>query len=171
MHILKFLGLALFLVGCGSTNKNVNSELVEVPSSAVDSPFGDSFSNNEVDNLEIDSFLITENSVGVFNKGMTIDELIQMVPKRQIKKKKGYGEFKDDSYDEYQIYDGENNPILTLTPPDLEHIVLSVGQIGAWFSINKSELEEGWWDEEEKKIDKTKIPAGSRFDSFIIWWN
>lgn len=216
--MIKYLGLILLLIGCNSTIKkdNVGSTEKSSPNISVDNILDQSLENEQIVKNRIDLFLVTENSVGIFKKGMTINEVIQMVPKRQIKKKVGYGEFEDDTYDDYEIYDKENQHILTMTPltqndsnstinrvliidnrfrtesgisvestyseliksykvtdysPDLEHIVLSVEQIGAWFSIEKTELEKGWWDEKTKRIDKTKIPSDSHFDSFVIWWN
>lgn len=52
-----------------------------------------------------DNFHISENRVGIFSKGMTIFDVYNTIPKEQIKKKVGYGEFADDTYDDYEIYD------------------------------------------------------------------
>lgn len=160
-----------------------------------------------------DNFHISENRVGIFSKGMTINDVYNSIPKEQIKKTVGYGEFADDTYDNYEIFDSNGKKILVLTPkqngstnskinrisildsrfkttekiglnstfgdlkkhystdkisPDMEHIILDVNHINAWFSIKKSELEEGWW--KGNGIDKTKIPDNAKFDGITIWW-
>lgn len=159
------------------------------------------------------NFHISENRVGIFSKGMTINDVYNSIPKEQIKKTVGYGEFADDTYDDYEIYDSNGKKILILTPkqngntnskiyrisildsrfrttekiglnstfgdlkqyyvtdkisPDMEHIILDVNHINAWFSIKKSELEQGWWN--GNGIDKTKIPDNAKFDGITIWW-
>jgi len=63
-----------------------------------------------------DNFHISENRVGIFSKGMTISDVYETIPKEQIKKKVGYGEFADDTYDDYEIYDSNEKKILILTP-------------------------------------------------------
>lgn len=160
-----------------------------------------------------ENFQISKNSVGVFSKGMTISDVYNTIPKQQIKKKVGYGEFADDTYDDYEIYDSNGQKILILTPkqsgntnlkinrvsildkrfktiekiglnstfgdlakfystdkisPDMEHIVLDVSNINAWFTIKKTELQDGWWN--GKGIDKSKIPNSAKFDGITIWW-
>lgn len=160
-----------------------------------------------------DNFHISENRVGIFSKGMTISDVYNTIPKEQIKKKVGYGEFADDTYDDYEIYDSNGKKILILTPkqsgnttskinrvsildsrfkttekiglnstfgdfakfystdkisPDMEHIVLDVNHINGWFSIKKTELQDGWWN--GKGIDKSKIPNTAKFDGITIWW-
>ncbi|MCF6297319.1 MAG: hypothetical protein L3J08_04945 [Flavobacteriaceae bacterium] len=62
------------------------------------------------------NFHISENSVGIFSKGMTISNIYNAIPKEQIKKKVGYGEFADKTYDDYEIYDSNGKKILILTP-------------------------------------------------------
>ncbi len=160
-----------------------------------------------------ENFQISENRVGIFSKGMTILDIYNTIPKEQIKKKVGYGEFADDTYDDYEIYDSNGKKILIITSkqsgntnskinrvsildnrfkttekiglnstygdltkyystnkisPDMEHIVLDVNHINAWFSIKKTELQEGWWN--GSGIDKTKIPNKAKFDGITIWW-
>lgn len=61
------------------------------------------------------SFQITANQVGIFSSGMTVADILLLVPKDQIIKKIGYGEH-DETFDDYQIYDAENNHLLTLSP-------------------------------------------------------
>jgi len=63
-----------------------------------------------------DNFHISENRVGIFSKGMTISDVYNTIPKDQIKKKVGYGEFADDTFDDYEIYDSNGKKILILTP-------------------------------------------------------
>lgn len=167
------------------------------------------------DTEQIDSFLITSRQVGLFKKGMTIKEAINLFPENQVAKKVGYGEFEDDTYDDYELFDSKKKHLLTLTPrtqgdinqtinrilvldkrfktsegisllsnynelkskydisnysPDMNHIVLEVDSINAWFSITKDQLSDNWWNKEEKKINPDKIPDTARFDSFVIWW-
>lgn len=170
-----------------------------------------SCANKPADNAD---FLVTEKSVGIFKKGMTVKDVLDIVPKNQIKKvvdKDDYENF----YDDYQYFDKNKTHLLTLTPniqddsqskinrililnkrfktnkniglgstytdlksnykitdiaPDLEHIVLTVGELNACFSINKNQLLDNWWDENRKQIDSSKIPDTATFDIFVIWW-
>lgn len=160
-----------------------------------------------------DNFHISENRVGKFSKGMTVSDVYNTIPKEQIKKKVAYGEFKDVTYDNYEIYDSNGKKILILTPKqngntnskinrisildkrfitaekiglnstfgelakhystdkisaDMEHIILDVNHINAWFSIKKTELKDGWWNGNE--IDKSKIPNTAKFDGITVWW-
>ena len=62
------------------------------------------------------TYLIAPNRVGVISKGMTVNDVIKVIPKDQIQKKIGYGEFLNDTYDDYEIYDSLGNHILTITP-------------------------------------------------------
>ena len=145
---------------------------------------------------------------------MTISDVYNTIPKEQIKKKVRYGEFADDTYDDYDIYDSNGKKILILTPkqngntnskinrisildnrykttekiglnstfgdlqknystdkisPNMEQIVLGVKHINAWFSIKKTELQDGWWN--GKGIDKSKIPNTAKFDGITVWWD
>lgn len=169
--------------------------------------------NKKSTGYTFDNFNISENRVGIFSKGMTISDVYNTIPKEQIKKKVGYGEFADDTYDDYEIFDFNGKKILILTPkqngntnskidrisisdsrfkttekiglnstfgdlakyystdkisPDMEHIVLDVEHINAWFSIKKTELQDGWWN--GKGIDKSKIPNTAKFDGITVWW-
>lgn len=159
-------------------------------------------------------FLVTENSVDVFKTGMTVKDILTIVPKGQLKKVVDYDDY-ENAYDDFQYFDIDNKHLLTLTPtiqddlngtinrvliidkrykthkniglsstyrnlknnyeiteyaPDLEHIVLTVEELNAWFSISKDQLLENWWDDSNKKIDTTKIPDTATFDTFVIWW-
>ncbi len=162
---------------------------------------------------------ITANSIGTINSSQSIAEILQQIPKAQVKKTVGHGEFAEDIYDDYQVYAnkyGEHQLLFTLTPkqtgsieqkvhrvlinsptfstnkgihsqstygeikkaytidkiePTREHIVLTVDDINANFSIAKTELEQGWWNESEKKVNTDKIPDTAKVDSFILWWN
>lgn len=163
----------------------------------------------------IDNFLVTDSSVGIFDKGMTIKDVLKLVVDDQIKKVVDYDDY-ENSYDDYHYFDSNKNHLLTLTPeyqddkkskinrilikdkryktnkkiglsstyadlkenyqitgysPDLEHIVLKVDKLNAWFSISKSQLLENWWVDNSKTIDISKIPDNATFDSFVIWWN
>ncbi|SHK01336.1 hypothetical protein [Pseudozobellia thermophila] len=160
-----------------------------------------------------DDFRISKNRVGIFSKGMSISDVYNTLPRDQIKKKVGYGEFAGDTYDDYEIYDANGKKILVLTAmekgnthskigrvlildkrfetaekiglgstfgdleryyatdkmsPDIEHIVIDVEPINAWFTIGKTELREGWWN--GRGIDRSKIPGTAKFDGICIWW-
>ncbi len=65
---------------------------------------------------------ITANSIGVFNTQNTIAEILHTLPNVQIKKKVGYGEFKDDLYDDYEVYNHNNQLLFTLTPKDTANV-------------------------------------------------
>ena len=164
----------------------------------------------------LDSFLVTPTQVGIIRKDMTMSEAINLLPEDQVIKTRGYGEFPDDIYDDYEFYDSLGNHLFTLTPeyvddlnqkinrvlivdyrfqtasgiglnstyqdliasynvtkysPDMDHITLAVGELSAWFSIDKDYLSEGWWDDKEKRINPDKIPGRAMLDSFVIWWN
>lgn len=160
-------------------------------------------------------FSITDSSVWIFRRGMTIGEAIQLLPGNQVRKVEGYGEFAEDVYEDYKVFDDKGNHLLTLSPKsngdlqseierllilderfktskginktstyaelstaykvddymtDIEVITLSIESLGAWFSINKAQLEEGWWNNADGKIDPSKIPMAATFDNFVIWW-
>ena len=220
-QIRNYFGLILipilFLIGCFSNNEKAGTKTTgeTAHSSSVCTKPALS-QNSDRSQSKIDSFLVTARTVGIFKQGMTIGDAIRIVPGTRIKKKIGYGEFKSDTYDDYEIYDDDTKHLLTLTPliqndltspinrvfivdnrfttefgislkstyaelvesftvsrysPDIEHIVLSVEQLGAWFGIKKTELEQNWWDAKTQKIDKSKIPSNSRIDTFVIWWD
>ncbi|GAB5526874.1 MAG: hypothetical protein Roseis2KO_47460 [Roseivirga sp.] len=54
--------------------------------------------------------------------------------------------------------------------PDMETIDISITRLKARFSIQKSDLEEGWWKEREKEIDTSKIPTDTSLSGFLIQW-
>ncbi len=54
--------------------------------------------------------------------------------------------------------------------PTRTHIVLTVDEIHAQFSIPKTGLQKGWWNKTTHRVDINKIPANARIDSFILWW-
>jgi hypothetical protein len=186
--------------GIVEKNESIKTDLKEKPAKK---PNGYTF----------DNFHISENRVGIFSKGMTINDVYNSIPKEQIKKTVGYGEFADDTYDDYEIYDSNGKKILILTPqqngntnsqinrisildnrfktteeiglnstfgdikqyygfneisPDMGHIILDVNHLNAWFSIKKSELEQGWWN--GNGIDTSNIPDNAKFDGITIWW-
>ncbi|WP_072965179.1 hypothetical protein [Flavobacterium aquidurense] len=60
-------------------------------------------------------FLVTENNVGVFKKGMTVKEVLDIVPKVHIKKVVDKDNY-ENSYDDYQYFDTSKTHLLTLTP-------------------------------------------------------
>ncbi len=158
---------------------------------------------------------IALNNVGIFNNSNTINDVLRLIPASQVKKRVGQGEFKDDVYDDYEIY-YKNEHLFTLTPKDTakleqkinrvliktpffktekgitvkstyrdiksaytineieptrEHIVLIVNEINANFTISKKQLEQGWWNEENKSVNRDKIPNCVTIDDFILWWN
>jgi len=74
--------------------------------------------NENYSSYKFDNFHISEDRVGIFSNGMTISNVYDVLPKTQIKKIVGYGEFADDTYDDYEIYDSTGDKILVLTPLD-----------------------------------------------------
>ena len=214
----KILGaiFILIFISCNSTTKKENELLqreLELTKKEQNSEFKEIEEKKKPSGYTFDNFHLSENRVGIFSKGMTINDVYNSIPKEQIKKTVGYGEFADDTYDDYEIFDSNGKKILVLTPkqngssnskinrisildsrfkttekiglnstfgdlkkyystdkisPDLEHVVLDVNYINAWFSIKKSELEKGWWN--GNGIDKTKIPDNAKFDGITIWW-
>ncbi len=159
---------------------------------------------------------ITANSIGTINANQSIAEVLQQIPKAQVKKTVGHGEFAEDLYDDYQVYNHKQQLLFTLTPkqigstkqkinrvlinsptfstnkgihnqsiygeikkaysidkiePTRTHIVLTIDDINANFSIAKTELQQGWWNESEKRVNIDKIPDTAKIDSFILWWN
>lgn len=221
----KFLGVISFLVliGCDSSSKN-EKELLEKENQRLQRELElikhEQNLNSEVEESNsksnaytFDNFHISEDRVGIFSKGMTMADVYKAIPKEQIKKKVGYGEFADDTYDDYEIYDSNGDLLLILTPkengninskinrisildkrfkttenigldstfgdlkkyystndiaPDMEHIVVFVEHINAWFSIKKTELKDDWWN--GKSIDKSKIPNSAKFDAVTVWF-
>ncbi len=160
--------------------------------------------------------IITKNSIGVFNDKNTIWEVLQTLPNTQINKKIGKGEFADDIYDDYEIYNNYNKLLFTITPKDTakvdekinrvlvnspffktekginknstykniketytitkieptrEHIVLILDEINASFTISKTKLKKGWWNDKTKTINENKIPLNAQIDDFVLWWN
>ncbi len=67
--------------------------------------------------------------------------------------------------------DISNAYTITKIVPDIDHIILVVDEINAHFSIAKSALRQGWWDNTCKTVNRNKIPADAEIDSFILWWN
>ncbi len=54
--------------------------------------------------------------------------------------------------------------------PTMDHIVLIVNSLNTSFSISKKDLEPGWWNEEKKDINPTKIPGHSKLLNVVVWW-
>jgi len=160
-------------------------------------------------------WLVKPGQVGLITKDMSIRELIELLPEKQIEKVKGKGEFVGDEYDDYKIFDYKATHLLTITPeknadlaskiqsiqiidprfkieegiginsthaelkakllvinytPDTENIQINLKGNGTRFSIAKSELKEGWWDEDKMEIDRSKIPASAKITGFVIDW-
>ncbi len=159
---------------------------------------------------------ITPHSIGVFDHKMTIAEALQIISNSQITKRRGKGEFTEDTYDDYEIYTPNNKHLLTLTPkftgsldqkinrvkiispffttkkginvkstyqeikkaykinkiePTRTHITLIVDEINASFSIPKTSLKKGWWNDATKSVNPDKIPLNTTIEDFILWWN
>ncbi len=72
---------------------------------------------------------ITPNSISVFNSENTIEEVLQMLPNVQIQKKKAQGEFVDDVYDDYEIYNHNNQLLFTLTAKDTGNVHQKINRI------------------------------------------
>lgn len=54
--------------------------------------------------------------------------------------------------------------------PTIERIVLIVDSLNASFSISKKDLKPGWWDENEKDINPSKVPGDSKILGLTVWW-
>ncbi len=67
--------------------------------------------------------------------------------------------------------DIDNAYTITEILPDMEHIIVIVDEINASFSIPKTELPEGWWNDTAKTVNRNKIPADAQIDNFVLWWN
>jgi len=164
---------------------------------------------------EFSDFTVTSSSVGPIKKGMTISDVMNILPKSQIKKVIGYGEFLEDEYDDFEVYDLLGKHILTITPhgrnnlnskinrihildsrfqtetklglgstyqsikknypilkaqPAMDVIVLSIDEINAWMSIKKNLLTKGWYDQDNNKVNLSKIPPEATTSLFVIWW-
>ncbi len=62
---------------------------------------------------------VTTNSIGTVSDKQTLAEILQKIPKEQIKKTVGHGEFAEDKYDDYQIYTHNKQHLFTLTPKQI----------------------------------------------------
>lgn len=175
------------------------------------------FSNfSFAEDYDFEDFLVSDVAVGPFKKGMTVHEVIKLLPEEQIKKVVNYEGFSEGEFDDYEIYDSSENHILTITPKgrddlnnkisrvlilddrfktelqlglgssyeeikktypslkvssNIEVIVLDLGEINAWMSIDKKQLPEDWWDVSRKRVDMRKIPPESIARSFVVWWD
>ncbi len=159
---------------------------------------------------------IGSGNFGVITKDMTLAEVLHRIPVAQVTKKRGQGEFVEDAYDDYEVYDRNNRHLFTLTPketgdtlqkihrvlvtnpffvtakgihcnskyreiknaytidkiePTREHIVLVVDELHAVFTLPKTALRKGWWNEPTKTVDRSKIPDDAQAESCILWWN
>ena len=76
-----------------------------------------------------DAFLVTSNQVGMLNKGMTIQDVMKIVPEKQIKKVVGYGEFGDPEYDDYEIYSAKGKHLLTITPFGINDLTKRINRV------------------------------------------
>ncbi len=72
---------------------------------------------------------IAAGRLGVFTSTTTIAEVLQALPLAQIEKKVGRGEFKDDLYDDYQIYTRDNRHLLTLTPKETGSVQQKIDRV------------------------------------------
>lgn len=54
--------------------------------------------------------------------------------------------------------------------PTENHIVLTINEINASFSISKKHLPKDWWNETTKTVRQDKIPAEARAESLVLWW-
>ena len=138
-----------------------------------------------------ENFHISENRVGVFSKGMTISDVYNTLPKQQIKKVVGYGEFADETFDNYEIYDSTRKKILVLTPKqngntnsEIEQIVIYDNRFETTEKIGLSSTFEDFakyysTDDISHNIESINIDASHIDASFSImrtelqegWWN
>lgn len=74
--------------------------------------------------------IITKDKIGVFNNKTTISEVLHTLPNAQIQKKVGHGEFVDDIYDDYEIYNSPSNQhLFTLTPKNTGDIHQKINRV------------------------------------------
>ncbi|MGB3780650.1 MAG: hypothetical protein WA960_19955 [Tunicatimonas sp.] len=95
---------------------------------------GTSKQYGEINELDITktqekSYLITSNQVGLFTRQMTIGDIIKLLPKNQVQKKIGFGEFLDDTYDDYEIYDNVGSHLLTVTPKIQNDLMSEINRV------------------------------------------
>lgn len=65
---------------------------------------------------KFNNFLVSTSAVGPIVKGMTVQDVMKFIPENQIKKILGDGEFADDDFVDYEIYDATGIHVLTITP-------------------------------------------------------
>lgn len=114
----------LLLVSCHSGRKKEN-ELIQTNVKAEEKK---GLVKNETV-YTFDNFLISRHRVGIFSKGMSVSDLYKTIPDEQIKKTIGYGEFADDIYDDYEVYDSDGKLILVLTPAQNGNVNSQINRI------------------------------------------
>ncbi|MCG8220938.1 copper resistance protein NlpE N-terminal domain-containing protein [Tenacibaculum finnmarkense genomovar finnmarkense] len=72
---------------------------------------------------------VTASSIGGFNKQNTIMEVLQILPNVQIQKKIGKGEFAEDVYDDYEIYNHNNQLLFSLTPKNTGDVHQKINRV------------------------------------------
>ncbi len=61
---------------------------------------------------------ITQKSIGAITNNMTLRDILALIPEKQVLKTKGFGEFAEDVYNDYQIINKSGKHLFTLTLKD-----------------------------------------------------
>ncbi len=83
--------------------------------------------------------IITAGSIGVFNQETTVSNLLHALPGLQVFKKAGHGEFAEDVYDDYEVYDHNANLLFTMTPKDTGDVFQKFNRVLVNSSFFKTE--------------------------------
>lgn len=75
-----------------------------------------------VPEYKFENFQVTELAVGPIKKGMTVQDVLDLLPEKQINKVLGNGEFLGDEYDDYEIHDEFGKHVLTITPREKDNL-------------------------------------------------
>lgn len=190
----------------------ITNDKVLATKSQLSSQTKDFYSNS----YTFDNFRIHSDRIGIFKKGMTIRDVILILPSNQVRKTIVYGEHDgEDLYDSYEIYNSDGEHLLSLQTssdgnlnsqiefisiksnkfhtvtnlsigckfsdildfenirifgPDIDHIYFEVEWIGASCFINKIELIDNWWDEENEEVFIEGQNLESHIEAITIFW-
>jgi|GEM_PF-1675556 len=89
----------LWIIGNDQTTTEIKSEPIQ-----------------ESNAYTFDNFWISKHKVGIFSKRMSIADVYDIIPKEQIKRTKGVGEFAEDIFDVFEIYDANGEIVVVLVP-------------------------------------------------------
>ncbi|MFC4666040.1 hypothetical protein [Falsiporphyromonas endometrii] len=72
---------------------------------------------------------VSNDHVGAVKQGETIGELLNNLPKEQVKKSEGHGEHAEDIFDDYTIYDQDGGELFVVTPKDRDNMQSSINRV------------------------------------------